>query len=120
LTFTLLHFSPDLPRLALGNDLLFGVFAGCWAVRAGSIWGVMGWHAGWNWLCGTGFELPVTHLDTNTPALLIKLIAHGPQELTGGAQGPEASIFCTIVLAMAIVFVLTRRATTSSSAAHAH
>ncbi len=112
LTFTFLHYWPELTAVALLNILLFAVFLACWAVQAGSIWGVMGWHAGWNWLCGTGFELPVTGIDAKLPALLVKLTPVGPRDLTGGAQGPEASIFCTIVLGLAIVFVLSRRPTT--------
>jgi len=61
LTFTFLHYSPDLSGLATFNIILFAVFAGCWVVEAGSIWSVMGWHAGWN-----GFVGPV--LNCRSPA----------------------------------------------------
>ncbi|HLJ88857.1 MAG TPA: type II CAAX endopeptidase family protein [Candidatus Angelobacter sp.] len=98
LTFTLLHFEPASSRLFMPNLFLFGVFACCWSLRTGNIWGVMGWHAGWNWLLGVGFELPVTGLDTHMPALIARLTPAGPNYLTGGAQGVEASLGCSIVL----------------------
>lgn len=107
--FTLLHFSRGQPLLSTATIMLFSVFACCWALRARSIWGVMGWHAGWNWLLATGFELPVTGLDAGVPALLVRLSPVGPEWLTGGAQGPEASIFCALVFVIGIAFILARR-----------
>ena len=73
IVFAFLHFSPGQAWLVTTNMLLFSVFACCWALRAGNVWGVMGWHAGWNWLLATGFELPVTELDAGLPALLVTL-----------------------------------------------
>ena len=64
-----------------------------------SRWGVMGWHAGWNWAFATGYELRVTGLDAHVPALFIKLIPRGPDYLTGGAEGPEGSLPCILLLA---------------------
>ena len=89
--------SPEL-ALSLVNIALFGLFIGLYAAREGSIWGVCGWHAAWNWLLAVGFELPVTGLDAHVPALLVKLLPHGGDVLTGGAEGPEGSIFCVVFL----------------------
>src|SRR5688572_14724199 len=108
LIFCLLHFSPGQPWLVTLNLVLFGLFVCAWALRANNIWGVMGWHAGWNWLLATGFELPVTGLDLKMPALLVALAPRGSDYLTGGMQGPEGSIACTVFLAVAI-FILTRK-----------
>ena len=108
--FTLLHFSRGQPLLSTLTIILFSVFACVWALKARSIWGVMGWHAGWNWLLATGFDLPVTGLDAGVPALLVRLIPAGPVWLTGGAEGPEASIFCAAVLTAGIAFFAWRRA----------
>ncbi len=107
--FCLLHYSPGQPWLVTLNLVLFASFACAWALRAGNIWGVMGWHAGWNWLLATGFELPVTGLVTDTPALLVQLSPVGPDYLTGGAQGPEGSIFCTLFFVVSIAAMLWRR-----------
>lgn len=106
--FALLHYDPQQRWLVTVNIFLFGVFTCVWALKAGHIWGVMGWHAGWNWLLATGFELPVTGLDAGVPALLVQLTARGSESLTGGAQGPEGSFFCTIFFAGATAFLAWR------------
>jgi hypothetical protein len=107
--FTLLHFDRGQPLLATANVFLFALFASAWALRAGNIWGVMGWHAGWNWMLAVAFELPVTGIDANVPALAVKLVPRGAQVLTGGAQGPEGSIFCGILLAAGALGLLVSR-----------
>lgn len=99
--FALLHFSRGQPALVSLSNMMFGVFACCWALRSRSILGVMGWHAGWNWLLAVGFTLPVTGLVTGVPALLVGLDPVGPGWLTGGPQGPEGSIVTVIYFAAA-------------------
>lgn len=108
--FILLHFSRGQPWLSTLTIALFSVFACVWALKARSIWGVTGWHAGWNWLLATGFDLPVTGLDAGVPGLLVRLVPVGPDWLTGGAEGPEASIFCALILTAGIAFFARRRA----------
>ena len=103
--FTLLHYDPGASWIFVANVFLFGVFACCWSLRTGNIWSVMGWHAGWNWTFATGFELRVTGLDAHEPALFIKLIPKGPDYLTGGVQGPEGSLLCTLLLLAATIVV---------------
>jgi membrane protease YdiL (CAAX protease family) len=115
--FCLLHFSPGQPWLVTLNLVLFASFACTWALRAGNIWGVMGWHAGWNWLLATGFELPVTGFVSGTPALLVRLSPVGPDYLTGGAQGPEGSVFCTLFFVVSIAAMLWRRPLPGASSA---
>ena len=94
----LLHFDSRANWIFVTNVFLFAVFACCWVIRTGDVWGVMGWHGGWNWLLAVGFELRVTALDAHVPALLVKLTPVGPDYLTGGIQGPEGSIVCTLEL----------------------
>jgi membrane protease YdiL (CAAX protease family) len=100
LLFGLLHHSPDNP-LAFVGTFMFSVFACCWALRAGHVWGVMGWHSGWNWLLCTGFELPLSGTNPIEPALITRLVDQGPLLLTGGAYGPEASGVTIVMLAAA-------------------
>ena len=104
--FTFLHFSPHQPVREIVLSFTFGMFACAWAWRADSIWGVMGWHAGWNWFTGVGFGVPITGLDLPLPALLVKLTPTGPDFLTGGPAGPEGSILTIGLLAAATVLVL--------------
>ncbi len=109
LVFTLLHFSPNQRWLVMLSSFLFSLFASAWALRTGNVWGVMGWHAGWNWLLATGFELPVTGIDAQLPALLVALQPSGVDALTGGAEGPEGSYLCSVFFILAIARIGARR-----------
>lgn len=91
--FTFVHFSPRTPVLLLAMTFVFSIFACAWARRSNSIWGVMGWHTGWNWFGGTGFDVPITGMDTHLPALVVKMVPVGPGYLNGAADGPEGSVF---------------------------
>ena len=51
----------------------------------------------------------MTGLDAHLPALLVKLVPRGPDYLTGGVQGPEGSVLCSVVLLGGIVFLGLRR-----------
>lgn len=106
--FTLLHYEPHQPWRVTSGILLFALFTCAWALKTGNIWGVMGWHSGWNWLLAVGFQVPITGLDVKLPALLVKLIPIGPASLTGGAQGPEGSFLCVLFFVGAIAFLLWR------------
>lgn len=109
LAFCFLHFSPHQPPRVMLGTFLFSLFACAWALRTGNIWGVMGWHAGWNWLLATGFELPVTGIDTHLPALLVALRPQGLDTLTGGAQGPEGSYLCSVFFVAAVAWIQWRK-----------
>ena len=100
--FLLLHFERGAGPLVYANIVLFALFACLWAIRAGHVWGVMGWHSGWNWILAVGFESRVTGLDAHVPALFMQLTSRGPEYLTGGTQGPEGSVLCTVVLLIGI------------------
>ena len=109
LTFCFLHYSPhQAPLITLGT-FLFSWFACAWALRTGNVWGVMGWHTGWNWLLATGFELPVTGIDAQLPALLVALRPQGVDALTGGAEGPEGSVLCSLFFLAAIAWMRWQR-----------
>ena len=113
LVFAFLHYDHRATWLFATNVILFAVFASSWAFSTGNIWGVMGWHAGWNWLLATGFELRVTGLDAHMPSLFVTLIPRGPDYLTGGIQGPEGSVMCSLALLSGIAFFAVRGATIS-------
>jgi membrane protease YdiL (CAAX protease family) len=116
LLFGLLHHSPDNP-LAFVGTFMFSVFTCCWALRAGHVWGVMGWHSGWNWLLCIGFELPLSGTNPIEPALITRLVDQGPKLLTGGAYGPEASVVTIVTLvAASAALIAWRRKPASASA----
>jgi membrane protease YdiL (CAAX protease family) len=107
--FCLLHYERGQAPLVTLNIVLFALFACAWALRANRIWGVMGWHVGWNWLLATGFHLPVTSLDVPVSALLVHLVPTGSVVLNGGPQGPEGSITCTVFFAVATAWLAFRK-----------
>ncbi len=96
--FTFVHFSPRTPLLMLAMTFVFSIFACAWVRRSNSIWGVMGWHTGWNWFGATGFDVPITGLESGLPALVVELIPVGPAYLNGAGEGPEGSIFTLALL----------------------
>lgn len=104
--FAFLHFSPHQPLRETVMAFIFGLFACAWAWRAGNLWGVMGWHASWNWITGVGFAVPITGFDLKLPALLVHLIPSGPDTLTGGHAGPESSVLTIGMLAAGTLLLL--------------
>ncbi len=104
--FTFLHFSPRTSLLMLAMTFVYSIFACAWVRRSNSLWGVMGWHTGWNWFTATGFEVPVTGLDVGLPALIVKLVPVGPAYLNGAGEGPEGSIYTLGLLTAASLSLL--------------
>ena len=96
--------------VGLANIVLFGLFISLYAVREGSLWGVCGWHAAWNWLLGLGFGLEVSGMMIETLPLITDLTAAQGAAwwLTGGAFGPEASVVTTAVLLTGTVVLALR------------
>jgi len=96
--------------VGLANIVLFGLFISLYAVREGSLWGVCGWHAAWNWLLGLGFGLEVSGTVIETTPLITDLTgAPGAAWwLTGGVFGPEASVVTTAVLLIGTVVLIVR------------
>jgi membrane protease YdiL (CAAX protease family) len=115
--FSLMHFNPRTHWLVSVGTLLFALFTCAWVLRTRNVLGVMGWHAGWNWLLAIGFGLPVTGIDVGLPALLVDMEATGPDWLTGGAQGPEASVFCFGYFLLGIALIWHQRGTPGNAAA---
>ena len=96
--------------VGLANILLFGLFISLFAVREGSLWGVCGWHAAWNWLLGLGFGLEVSGQVIDTVPLITDLTAAPGAAwwLTGAAFGPEASLVTTAVLLAGTLALMVR------------
>jgi len=112
--FSLMHGSNIAPSrelfLGLANIVLFGLFISLYAAREGSLWGVCGWHAAWNWLLGLGFGLEVSGEAVKTPPLLVDLSTNTDVAwwITGAAFGPEASVVTTVVLLIGTAVLVIR------------
>jgi len=96
--------------VGLANIVLFGLFISLYAVREGSLWGVCGWHAAWNWLLGLGFGLEVSGMKIDSLPLITDLTgAPGAAWwLTGASFGHEASLVTTAVLLSGTVVLALR------------
>lgn len=120
LIFASLHgLNPGLSVIALVNLTLFGVFAGLYAMREGSIWGISALHTVWNWVQGNlfGFEVSGTGAGGGT---LFNLMETGADWFTGGTFGPEGGFAVTIILltAIAITVFWKSKETTQKSTGH--
>lgn len=104
--FSLLHcFNSNLSLLALINLVLFGLFAGLYAIHEGSLWGICALHSAWNWIQGNVFGFEVSGSQTGGGSI-IKLVENGPDWFTGGRFGPEGGIVVTVVLLFGILFIV--------------
>ena len=104
--FALLHgMNSHLSVLALVNLALFGVFAGLYALREGSIWGISALHSAWNWVQGNILGFEVSGLEAGGVSLW-KLKTQGPDWITGGGFGPEGGVAVTAVLLIGIAVIL--------------
>ena len=104
--FAIMHgLNPGISALALINLALFGVFAGLYAMREGSLWGISAMHTAWNWVQGNFFGLEVSG-NSEGGGALINLMAKGADWFTGGAFGPEGGLAVTIVLIVGLLILL--------------
>ena len=70
--------------------------------RTGTLWLPVGFHAAWDW--GETFFYGVPDSGEVAPGHLFNASLTGSKWLTGGSVGPEASVFC--ILLIGILFVL--------------
>ena len=106
LVFAIIHWlNPNLSSIALMNLALFGVFAGLYAMREGSMWGICALHSVWNWVQGNFFGFQVSGTDAGG-GTLINLMEVGEDWLTGGKFGPEGGLAVTFVLLVSIAITL--------------
>jgi membrane protease YdiL (CAAX protease family) len=86
----------------------FGLLLCLFLRRTGNLWCAVGFHLGYDW--GQTFLYGVPNSGLLPSQSLLNASLSGPRWLTGGTVGPEASIFCPIVLAIvAVVFSLKYR-----------
>ena len=86
----------------------FGLLLCLFLRRTGNLWCAVGFHLGYDW--GQTFLYGVPNSGLLPSQNLLNASLSGPRWLTGGTVGPEASIFCPIVLAIvAILFSLKYR-----------
>jgi hypothetical protein len=102
--FAMAHLSnAGVTSLAVGATAMAGVlFAGAFMATR-RLWLPMGIHFAWNWLLDAVFSVPVSG---HPSAGLLRSTLAGPDWLTGGAYGVEASVVAfAVISAAALSFV---------------
>jgi membrane protease YdiL (CAAX protease family) len=95
---------------ALINLAGFGVFAGVYILKRGSIWGAAAIHSVWNFVQGNIYGLPVSGAGKLESVFVFEPVQKGLAPLVnGGAFGPEGGLAVTIVLAVGIIVLLLMR-----------
>lgn len=107
--FGLAHASnPGESKSGLLSVVCFALLFSLFLRRTGNLWWAVGFHAGWDW--GQTFFYGVADSGLKPYHNLFNSTFHGPDWLTGGSVGPEASVFTPIVLLIvAILFALVYR-----------
>ena len=91
--------------LAFLNLFLFGIFMGLLVVRCENIWIVGAVHSIWNFVQGNILGIQVSGLRQQ-PSLFTSELVSDRQWMNGGAFGAEGGFAVTLVLGLAIAFLL--------------
>jgi uncharacterized protein len=83
----------------------FGILLCLFLRRTGNLWAAVGFHAGYDWGQTFFYGVPNSAMPANHNLLHSTL--SGPVWLSGGAVGPESSIFCPIML-IVVGFIFSR------------
>ncbi|EGX55508.1 abortive infection protein [Streptomyces zinciresistens K42] len=92
-------------RGALAIAVEAGLMLGAAYVATGALWLPIGLHFGWNFALSGVFGVTVSG-DDSTPAGLLRGVLTGPEAVTGGGFGPEASVFAVLVCTILTVLLL--------------
>jgi uncharacterized protein len=71
--------------------------------RTGNLWLAVGWHASFDF--GESFLFSVPDSGSLLPGHLSQASLHGPAWLTGGAVGPEASVFAFVTMGLGALVI---------------
>ena len=96
--FGLLHLmNPGEAKIGIAAVVMIGFFFCLTLRRTGTLWFAVGFHMAWDW--GESFLYSVPDSGTTTVGHLLKSSLHGPDWLTGGTVGPEASYLLFVLMA---------------------
>jgi membrane protease YdiL (CAAX protease family) len=95
-------YNPAFSYVALFNTVLFGIVFGYAYWRTRDLWLPLGMHFAWNLTLAT-IGAQVSGLKIKLTALTV--VAAGSPLWSGGAYGPEASLWATVALVAAMAFL---------------
>jgi hypothetical protein len=102
--FSVLHLSnPDVTIPSALNIFLAGVLLSVCYIKTRSLWLPVGLHLGWNWAQGSIWGIGVSGFHVQWSVFAAQ--PHGADWISGGAFGAEASIFASVVVAVAAYLI---------------
>lgn len=105
--FSLLHaFNPGYNGLAFTGLFLFGVFTAQLTRISQGLWSPIVFHKIWNASQGAIFGYAVS--GGYEPHRLYHMELEGPGWLSGGAFGPEAGVYCIVILALGVGWMIAK------------
>ena len=105
LIFSLAHaFNTDSSWASLLLTMFAGILLSVAWLRTHGLWLPWGIHFAWNASLGLLFGLPIS--GNTSFATVVFSRANGPLWLTGGSFGPEAAVFTSFVLLVAIIILI--------------
>lgn len=105
--------NPGASTLSWLNTFIAGIWLAVAYWKTRNLWFPFGIHLAWNWVQGSILGINVSGLESLTPDPLLRAQISGPDWISGGGYGAEASVACTIALTLstvAIVFLPDMRA----------
>ena len=84
--------------------ILVGLLFAFTLKRSGNLWYAVGLHAGFDWAQSFLYSVPDSGELLN--GHLSNAVLRGPDWLTGGSVGPEASVFCFLTMGLQFLVVL--------------
>lgn len=110
LMFIVIHVdNPGASTIWLARLGLQGMLLACAVYRTRSLWWSIGYHTGWNWASAPLFGAAGSgYLNEGH---LFDFVPRGSTWITGGAVGPEGSVFAfaAVLVAAALLMLATRR-----------
>ncbi len=104
--FAVIHL--DFRPVVLLNITLYALFASFVALEQGNLWLIAGIHAGWNYVQGNVFGLPVSGNPEASSLWSFGPASGSHSLLTGSDFGVEASLVGTAVLVVVTLFAVVR------------
>ncbi len=106
LMFSVMHIgNANFSIIAFINIALFGIFAAVYMLKRGSIWGVGAIHTVWNFMQGNIYGFSVSG-NPQMPTVFDSKLGEAGSILSGGEFGLEGGLGATIILLVALLWVL--------------
>ena len=99
--FTLAHsLNTGMNILSVLSLVFVSLLLGFWALSEGGLWGVIAFHAVWNWAQNSLFGIPVSGIPAENSLLAVVETTDANPLVSGGLFGLEASLTTVVMLAI--------------------